>query len=123
MFGRVNMGAVKTRKHLEAKTRGYAQACGIAAAVGAWEGPRLFDADGQGVLPGMEEQAVRFRLRCEEAEEPYHFVLVDGLTFVMPLTEMRRLCALYPGVSPRDWELWAAREFSRALERAFEASW
>ena len=116
------MGAVKTRKRLEAKTRGYAQGRGIAA-VETWAHPRLFDASGQGILPGLEEQAVHFRLRCEEADEPYHFVLVDGLTFVVPLAEMRRLTALYPGVNPRDWELWAAREFSRALTRAFEMTW
>jgi hypothetical protein len=117
------MGAVKTRKRLEARTRGYAQVRGISTAAETWEGPRLFDAAGQGILPGMEEQAVRFRLRCEEAEETYHYVLVDGLTFVVPLAEMRRLTALYPGVNPRDWELWAAREFLRELTRAFEATW
>lgn len=117
------MGATKTRKRAEAATRGYASIHGIATVTESWERPRLFDAAGQGVLPGMEEHAVRFRLRCEGPEESYHFTVVDGLTFVLPLAEMRRVTTLYPDVSPRDWELWAAREFSRELERAFEPTW
>jgi hypothetical protein len=110
------MGAVKTKTRAAAST-GYAQAQGVAAE--AEDRPRLFDAGGQGVLPGLEEWAVRFRLRCEEPDETYYFVRVDGLTFIVPLSEVRRLSALYPGVDRREWELWAAREFSRELGQAF----
>lgn len=117
------MGTVKTRKRVEIKTRGYAQGRGIAATTDTWERPRLFDATGQGVLPGLEEHAVRIRLRCDGPDEAYHFVVVDGLTFVLPLAEVCRLTALYPRVSTRDWELWAARELSREVARAFEAVW
>jgi hypothetical protein len=117
------MGATKTRKRVESRTRGYAQARGVATTVATDERPRLFDNQGQGVLPGLEEHAVRFRLRCEGPEEAYHFVVADGLTFVVPLAEVRRLSARYPCVSPREWELWAAREFSRELARAFEPGW
>jgi hypothetical protein len=117
------MGATKTRKRAEARAHGYAQVQGIAQVADTWERPRLFDAWGQGVLPGLEEWAVQFRLRCDEPEETYHFVRVGGLTFVVPLSEVRRLTALYPGIDRRQWELWAAREFSRGLEQAFAPGW
>lgn len=112
------MGAIKAKERAAASA-GYAQARGVAAETEREDRPRLFDAGGQGVLPGLEEWAVRFRLRCEEPDETYYFVRVDGLTFVVPLSEVRRLTALYPGVDPREWELWAAREFSRELGQAF----
>lgn len=109
------MGSSRTEESVLTDVRGYAQAAGVApsAAAGAW-----FDAAGQGVLPGLEEHAVSFRLRCRTPEETFLFVLVDGLTFVVPLEEARRLRQLYPRVEGRLWELWAARRFSRELQRA-----
>jgi hypothetical protein len=111
------MGQRGTDGGVQTVAPGYHQAHGLQA-TGSTEARVWWDASGQGVLPGMEEYAITLRLRCRTPEETYQFVLVDGLTFVVPLEEIRRLRQRYPGVDRRLWELWAGRSFSRELSRA-----